>query len=207
MDDILELSAVLQEQDVEMDSPDSLLEITVADKMSNLDEEQQGTPLTDVSDTDFSNGKKFKLPCSDRQLEKMMREVGIDGIATTEASCQVKITNAVCPALCGMVVDSPNFRELNFLAQQLKKMPAEELRIFNKIVAYERQLNPDITPAEVINISYNLDNYRVYDVSGAKTVEERFQKLGENESIYQSADDIDRLSGFINRIKNSFGFK
>ena len=168
---------VPSEQDDDLNS--DAFEISVVTKKDQDEEQdQKGTPLTNTNDYDFSKDKKFKLPCSNRQLEKMMREIGIDGIATTEASCKVKITNAVCPALRDMVVESPNFRELNFLAKLIKKMPAEEMRKFNKIVEYERQINPDITPKDIINIRYNLDNYKVHDVSGAKTVEERFQKLG-----------------------------
>jgi len=260
LDSAMELSAIVSDYsiDEEQDSSDTVLEISIASKKTTAnnkkeEEELQKTPLADSPDTDFSNGKKFKLPCSNKQLEKMMRDVGIDGI--NEDAVKVKITNALCPSLCGMEVDNPNFRELNFLAKRLKKMSTEDLKLFNKVISFERQLNPDITPAEVINLSYNLDNYRVYDVSGAKTVEERFQKLGaqltsrfkgesdenfgerikvngesfanpkagseptgaftqndfvsrigENKAIYQSADDIDKLSGLVATIKNNLKF-
>ena len=69
------------------------------------------------------------------------------------------------------------------------------MRKFNKIVEYERQINPDITPKDIINIRYNLDNYRVHDVSGAKTVEERFQKLGAHfTSKVEGEADVDYIA-------------
>ena len=212
LDAMMEISAVVPDVNpVEEISHNDSMKIVV-DKInkkimdSEPDEEQKSLPVADIKDADFNSGKKFNLPCSSRRLEKIMCEIGIDGIATTEASCMVKITNAACPALCGLVVSSPNFRELNFLAKRLKKMPAEELKKFNNIMVHERQLNPHITPAEAINISYNTDNYRIFDVSGAKTAEERFQKLGANKDVYQSSADIDKLSGFANSIKSSFKF-
>ena len=170
-DDEYEDLAALGISIIEKNSPNTI-------ESTAQNEEQHCTPLADIGDADFSKGKRFKLPCSNRKLEKMLKEIGIDGIATTEADYKVKITNSICPALGGIVVDSPNFKELNFLAKRLKKMSPEEIKTFNKVLELERHRNPSITPADAINISYNLDNYKVYDVSGVETVEERFEKLG-----------------------------
>ena len=177
LDSMMEITAYSPFDD-EYKPYDESIEITAtsaAQDQKGREDEQKRTPLAETP-ADFSQGKTFKLPCSNKQLEEMMREVGIDGI--NEDAVKVKITNAVCPALCGIEVDNPNFRELNFLAKQLKQMSPEELKSFNKIITYERQLNPELSPADVINLSYNLDNYKIYDVSNAKTVEERFQSLG-----------------------------
>ena len=204
LDSMMEITAYAP-FDEDYEPHDESIEITAtstAQDQKDQQDEQKSTPLAETP-ADFSQGKTFKLPCSDKKLEEMMREVGVDGI--NEDAVKVKITNAVCPALCGMEVDNPNFHELNFLAKQLKKMSQEELKEFNKIVAYERQLNPKLSPADVINISYNLDNYKTYDVSGTTTVEERFQKLGEQLNLPQYDNETD--SAYKERMRiNGEGF-
>ena len=184
-------------EESDFDSHESAIEINVAEdvpkqKQKKKDEnqdEKQGTPLADSGETDYSKGKTFKLPCSNRELGKMIREVGIDDI--NDDFIKVKITNSVCPALSGMEVENPNFHELNFLAKRLKKMPTEDLKSFNKIIAFERQLNPELSPKDVINISYNLDNYKVFDVSKSKTIEERYEKLGEQLNLKKFDGETD----------------
>ncbi|MDR0572087.1 MAG: hypothetical protein LBG48_04520 [Rickettsiales bacterium] len=173
----------LNEQSINMEdiNDNNIVTIEVIPKIAQ-EQDNQDNKLIDKEtqaksqNSILSKGKKFNLPCSDKELNKIIKEIGIDGIS--DDTFQVKITNSICPALKGMIIDKPNFRELNFLAKELQKVPKKELANLDKIMEFSKLENKKITPKEAINLIYNRKNYDIYNLAGAKNDDERLEKLG-----------------------------
>jgi len=151
--------------------------------------------------------KYVNLPCSNEEIEQIMRDIGIDGIATTKAAYSATITNApTCPSLCGLKINGPNLDNINSLARRLASMLPEKLERFDKIVGLERKKNPSITSYDLNIASFNTDNYTIYnarDLLSITTMEQLGYELDselikgsfvskhiESQSMYKSPVDI-----------------
>lgn len=95
--------------------------------------------------------KWISLPISDEDLQKVLREIGIDNIRYEEYF--ISDYDCEIPGIYDKLGEYASIRDLNALGERLEEMSAHELKHFNAVI--EAFGASDIS--EIINITHNLD--------------------------------------------------
>ena len=138
---------------------------------------KQQENIEDIAPKIPKEGIKFKFPCSEKEMGKLMSALGIDGISESGQSYSITINKCKCKELEGLTIEAPNLRELNFLAQKLGELPKKDAVKVDKILELAKTENPEITPKDVINFVYNKNNYTMDTVNGCKTELDKIKKI------------------------------